>query len=64
MTKYITYIRTSDGSIERKPECVVTHPDDSPDPYFLKDTLSGFPENTVFWASNAGPSVGIAPVRT
>ena len=62
MTKYITYIRTSDGSIERKPECVVTHPDDSPDPYFFKDTLSGFPENTVFWASNAGPSVGIAPI--
>jgi hypothetical protein len=40
----------------------VTHPDDSPDPYFFKDTLSGFPENTVFWASNAGPSVGIAPI--
>lgn len=34
MNKYVTYIRTEEGNIERKPEAIVNHSDTSLDPYF------------------------------
>lgn len=61
MSKYVTYIRTDDGTVERKPAAIVTHSDDSRDPYFYEEALVGWPETKVYWANEVGPSVGIAP---
>lgn len=62
-TKCITYVRTKEGDIERKPGVVVSCSDDSMDPYYFEAKLTGFPESKVYWASEIGPSVGIAPIN-
>lgn len=64
MTKCITYVRDTEGKIERKPDVIISCPDDSRDPYFFEATLVGFPETKVYWASQVGPSVGIAPTNS
>jgi hypothetical protein len=64
MSKYVTYIRTEEGNIERKPEAIVSHSDTSLDPYFHEEQLVGWPESKVYWASDVGPSVGLAPLNT
>jgi hypothetical protein len=61
--KCITYVRTTEGKIERKPGVVVNCSGDSMDPYIYEDKLSGFPESKVYWANQVGPSVGIAPLN-
>lgn len=62
-TKCITYVRTKEGDIERKPGLVVSCSEDSMDPYYFEAKLTGFPESKVYWASEIGPSVGIAPIN-
>jgi hypothetical protein len=64
MGKYITYLRTLDGNIERKPDAVVMHSDDSLKPYMHEETLVGWPESKVYWANDRGPSVGLAPLSS
>ena len=61
MTKYILYIRTTEGTIERK-NYAVFHCYDSLDPYTHEEPLVGWPESKVFWANKSGPSVGMAPL--
>jgi hypothetical protein len=61
MAKCITYVRDTEGKIERKPNVITNCPDDSMDPYFFEEMLVGFPESKVYWANSVGPSVGIAP---
>lgn len=61
--KCITYVRTTEGNIERKPGVVVNCSEDSMDPSMYEDKLSGFPESKVYWANQVGPSVGIAPTE-
>lgn len=64
MSKYVTYIRTNEGKIERRPAAIVTHSDDSLDPYMHEEALVGWPESKVYWANDVGPSVGIAPLSS
>ncbi|KIO48437.1 hypothetical protein [Nitrosospira sp. NpAV] len=64
MSKYVTYIRTDEGIIERKPAAIVTHSDESLDPYTHEEPLVGWPESRVYWANKVGPSVGIAPLNS
>jgi hypothetical protein len=64
MAKCITYVRDTEGKIERKPNVITNCPDDSMDPYFYEETLVGFPESKVYWANSVGPSVGIAPTAS
>jgi hypothetical protein len=61
MTKCVTYVRDIEGKIERKPNVITECPNDSMDPYNYEQPLVGFPESKVYWASQVGPSVGIAP---
>jgi hypothetical protein len=61
MGKYVTYLRTSDGNIERQPDAIVMR-SDSLDPYMHEETLVGWPEPIVYWANDRGPAVGLAPL--
>jgi hypothetical protein len=60
--KCVTYVRDTEGKIERKPQVITEAPEDSRDPYNHEEPLNGFPESKVYWASPVGPSVGIAPM--
>ncbi len=62
MGKYITYLRTVDGNIERKPDAM--HSRNSLDPYMHEEALVGWPESKVYWANDRGPSVGLAPLSS
>lgn len=61
MGKYVTYLRTPDGNIERQPDAIVMR-SDSLDPYMHEETLVGWPEPKVYWANDRGPAVGLAPL--
>jgi hypothetical protein len=62
MHKYIRYVRTAEGHIERIPYAVYNSPFDSFFPYLHEQSLMGWPESQVFWAKETGPSVGMAPM--
>lgn len=62
MTKYVPYIRTEQGYIERKGYAIF-NAYGSLSPYIHKETLVGWPEPMVYWDHPAGPSVGLAPLR-
>ena len=62
MRKYVPYIRTAEGYIERVSYAVFNSPDEPPAPYVHEQPISGWPESKVFWAKETGPSVGIAPL--
>ncbi|PTR17675.1 hypothetical protein C8R31_101842 [Nitrosospira sp. Nsp2] len=62
MRKYVPYIRTAEGFIERVSYAVYNSPDEPPAPYVHEQSISGWPESTVFWAKATGRSVGIAPL--
>ena len=61
MRKFVAYIRTVEGYIERLSYAVFNSSDDSLDPYVHEELLVGWPESKVFWAKESGPSIGIAP---
>jgi hypothetical protein len=63
MCRFVPYIRTATGSIERISYAVYNSPDDVVSPYLHEEPLVGWPEQKVFWAAKFGPSVGIAPIR-
>lgn len=62
MRKFVPYVRTAEGYIERISYAIFNSPDDSLDPYLYGEPLVGWPESQVFWAKDTGPSVGIAPL--
>jgi hypothetical protein len=64
MGKYVTYLRTLDGSIERQPDAIVMRSEDSMNPYTHEEALVGWPEPKIYWANDRGPSVGLAPLSS
>jgi hypothetical protein len=64
LVRYAIYTRTKDGVIERVSYAVSIYHKGSETSYIYKELLSGFPEPVVFWASNTGASVGIAPMES
>ena len=62
MRKFVPYVRTAEGYLERISYAIFSSPDDSLDPYLHEESLVGWPESRVFWAKDVGPSVGIAPL--
>ncbi|MEO5655747.1 MAG: hypothetical protein ABIR00_07180 [Nitrosospira sp.] len=63
MAKYVPYVRTKEGYIERKSYAVFNASDNCLAPYVHEESLIGWPESKVYWASQAGPSVGLAPLN-
>jgi len=61
MSKYVTYLRTPEGNIERLPDAIVTQ-FGALHPYRHEETLVGYPESRVYWANDRGPAVGLAPL--
>lgn len=64
MRKYVPYIRTAEGHIERVSYAVYNSLGEPPAPYVHEQSISGWPEPRVFWAKETGASVGIAPLLT
>jgi hypothetical protein len=64
MAKYVPYVRTPEGYVERKSYAVFNSSDISLSPYVHEEPLVGWPESKVYWASEAGPSVGLAPLNS
>ncbi len=62
MAKYVPYVRTKEGYIERKSYAVFNASRNCLAPYVHEESLVGWPESKVYWASQAGPSVGLAPI--
>ena len=62
MSKYVTYLRTLEGNIERLPNAITTQLGNSLHPYRHEETLVGWPESKVYWANARGPAVGLAPL--
>jgi hypothetical protein len=62
MSKYVTYLRTPEGNIERLPDVVIKQSGNSLHPYQYEETLVGWPESKVYWANSRGPAVGLAPL--
>jgi hypothetical protein len=63
MSKYVTYLRTLEGNIERLPNAITTQLGNSLQPYNYEETLVGWPESKVYWANDRGPAVGLAPLE-
>ena len=62
MNRFVPYIRTADGAIQRISDGIYEASGDSLEPYIYKQNLVGWPEPRVFWAKKTGPSLGIAPL--
>jgi hypothetical protein len=62
MVKFVPYVRTVEGYIERRSYAVFNSPDGCAAPYVYEEELAGWPESKVYWASKEGPSVGLAPL--
>jgi hypothetical protein len=60
LQRYVPYLRSTKGKIERFADSIYDSSDDSRGPYVHEDALVGWPERYVFWAKATGPSVGIA----
>lgn len=63
MVKYVPYVRTKEGHIERKSYAIFNASESCVAPYVHEESLVGWPESKVYWASQAGPSVGLAPLN-
>jgi hypothetical protein len=60
LQRYVPYLRSAKGKIERLTDSIYDSSSDSLGPYVHRDALVGWPEPYVFWAKAIGPSVGIA----
>ena len=60
MPDYAIYTRTYTGHVARARDFSSNYPHDLLKLHFHKESLTGFPENTVFWINREGPSVGFA----
>jgi hypothetical protein len=63
MTEYVLYIRNGEGIVQRRSTHPVFWCYESLIPYQYEEPLSGWPESRVFWARQAGATIGIAPLR-
>jgi hypothetical protein len=61
MPKYAVYARTHTGHVKRVRNFSSNYPHDLLKRHFHQGSLTGFPENTVFWINPEGPSIGFAP---
>ena len=55
MSKYVTYLRTLEGNIERLPEAITTQLGSSLHPYRHEETLVGWPESRYIGRTQEGP---------
>jgi hypothetical protein len=55
-----TYTRTYVEHVVRARDLSTNYPYDLLKLHFHKESLTGFPENTVFWINREGPSIGFA----
>jgi hypothetical protein len=60
MPNYAVYTRTCAEHVVRVRDLSTNYPYDLVKLYFHEESLTGFPENTVFWMNREGPSVGFA----
>ncbi len=60
MPNYAVYTRTSAEHVVRVRDLSTSYPYNLLKLYFHEESLTGFPENTVFWMNREGPSVGFA----
>ena len=63
MYRFVPYIRTDEGDVQRVSFAIYKSPDDVVATYVHEEPLLGWPEQKVFRAAKFGPSVGIAPIR-
>ena len=63
MTKYVLYMRTGEGTIQRRSNHPVFWCYESLIPYRHEESLRGWPESRVFWARQTGPTIGLAPLE-
>lgn len=61
MPNYVVYTRSYAKHVVRARDLSTNYPCDLLKLHFHKESLIGFPENTVFWINREGPSVGFAP---
>lgn len=59
--KYVPYVRSSYGHIERLIDNIYSCSDEQLALFPHEEALSGWPESRVFWAEATGMCVGIAP---
>jgi hypothetical protein len=59
MANYAVYMRTIAGHVLRLRDFSSNYPHYLLKLYFHKESLTGFPEKTVFWINREGPSIGI-----
>jgi hypothetical protein len=64
MCRFVPYIRTAEGYMERISFAIYNSPDEVLYPYIYEELLVGWPEHKVFWAAKSGPCVGVAPVSS
>ncbi len=62
MANFVYYLRNTDGCIKRLSNVIAIGPTGLLGGYKHEEQISGFPEPTVFWASNEGSAVGVAPL--
>ena len=62
MTKFVFYVRTQEGKIQRLGNMITDTSESILASYRYEEVLIDFPEPLVFWANGKGLSVGIAPL--
>jgi hypothetical protein len=66
MAKYIPYVRTEQGYIERSSYAIFNSPGSSSSscvaPYIHEEQLVGWPESKVYWAAKVGPWVWLPSI--
>jgi hypothetical protein len=62
MANFVYYLRNTDGCIKRLSNVIAIGPTGLLGGYKHEEQITGFPEPTVFWASNEGSTVGVAPL--
>jgi hypothetical protein len=60
MPNYVVYTRTHAEHVVRARDLSTNYPYHLLKLHFHKESLTGFPENTVFWVNREGPSIGFA----
>lgn len=59
LSKYVKYVRDEMGNIARDHDGVAEH-NVNVDDYPFVETLRGWPEQSVQWSAEVGPTTGIA----
>ena len=63
MYRFVPYMRTDEGDVQRVSFAIYKSPDDVVAPYVHEEPPPGLAGAKGFWAAKFGPSVGIAPIR-